>query len=342
MASLRYSVGLDYHWQTIRVCVLGPDGSVLRNKECGNDVEAIVGVVADSLRGQAEGEVWVGIQSSCGAADLAEKLRQRTNWQVHLGHPGYIARMRQNPDKTDMHDAHLLADLVRVNYLPRVWLAPLEIRELRMLVRYRQDLARQRRAVKLQIRALLREQRISTYLRPWTKGWLEWVATEAPLSEQGRWLMAQRLQQLRESQAKLAAAEKRLADVTSSDPEVARLQEYKGIGRVTSWTLRAEIGRFDRFSSGKQLSRFCGLSPRNASSGQRQADAGLVQAANRELRTVLIEAAHRLIRNDAHWSGFATRLLERGKPKSVVVAAVANRWARRLYQEMKEPLPSAA
>ncbi len=40
--------------------------------------------------------------------------------------------------------------------------------------------------------------------------------------------------------------------------------------------LRAEIGRFDRFGSGKQLARFCGLSPRNASSGTRQADAGLV------------------------------------------------------------------
>ena len=43
--------------------------------------------------------------------------------------------------------------------------------------------------------------------------------------------------------------------------------------------LRAEIGRFDRFDTGKQLSRFCGVTPRNASSGNRQADAGLIKAA---------------------------------------------------------------
>ena len=52
-----------------------------------------------------------------------------------------------------------------------------------------------------------------------------------------------------------------------------KLLTMSGIGLVTAVTLRAEIGRFDRFRTGKQLARFCGLSPRNASSGQRQASA---------------------------------------------------------------------
>ena len=62
-------------------------------------------------------------------------------------------------------------------------------------------------------------------------------------------------------------------------------------GAVTAWALRAEIGRFDRFHDGKQLARYCGLSPRNASSGQRQADAGLIKAGSELLRATLIEAA---------------------------------------------------
>jgi transposase len=44
--------------------------------------------------------------------------------------------------------------------------------------------------------------------------------------------------------------EQRLAEVTAADPEVARLQSQPGIGPVTAWTMRAEIGRFDRFRSG--------------------------------------------------------------------------------------------
>ena len=107
------------------------------------------------------------------------------------------------------------------------------------------------------------------------------------------------------------------------------------MGPVTALTLRAEIGRFDRFVSGKQLSRFCGASPRNASSGQRQADAGLIKAANRQLRAVVIEAAHRLARYDPRWSLMATQMREAGKPGSVVAAAVANRWLRWLFHQMQ-------
>jgi transposase len=107
----------------------------------------------------------------------------------------------------------------------------------------------------------------------------------------------------------------------------------KGIGLVTATTLRAEIGRFDRFRTGKQLARFCGLSPRNASSGKRQADAGLIKAGNNELRALLIETAHRLIRRDERWTALAARLSGRGKPTGVVVAAVANRWVRWLYHQ---------
>ena len=80
---------------------------------------------------------------------------------------------------------------------------------------------------------------------------------------------------------------------------------------------------------------FCGLSPRNASSGQRQADAGLIQAGNRQLRTVLIEAAHRLMRYDERWLKLNHKLRLRGKPGSVVAAAVANRWVRGLFHHMQ-------
>jgi transposase len=102
---------------------------------------------------------------------------------------------------------------------------------------------------------------------------------------------------------------------------------------VTAWTLRAEIGRFDRFRSGKQLARFCGLTPCNRPSGEQQADAGLIRAANPELRRVLIEAAWLLARLEPRWRQLAERLKARGIPSTVAVAAVANRFVRWLYHE---------
>jgi transposase len=236
-----------------------------------------------------------------------------------LAHPGFVARMKQNPDKTDFQDAHLLGDLERVGYLPRVWLAPQPVRELRQLVRYRQQLAAQRRSTKLRIRAILREQRCPTPpdLNAWTRAWRMWLHKEAALSVQGRWVVDQHVQELDRLATAIQEVEKRLEEVTADDPEVARLQAQRGIGPVTAWTMRAEIGRFDRFRSGKQLSRFCGLSPRNVSSGSRQADVGLIRAANPQLRAVLIEAAHRLARFDPKWRAMALRLRTAGKPGSV-------------------------
>lgn len=75
--------------------------------------------------------------------------------------------------------------------------------------------------------------------------------------------------------------------------------------------------------------------PRSRSSGTRVADAGLIKAGNRQLRATLMEAAHRLIRFDLYWVNFAAELLARGKPKCLVVAAVANRWMRRLFHDLQ-------
>jgi len=110
---------------------------------------------------------------------------------------------------------------------------------------------------------------------------------------------------------------------------------FSGIGFITAVTMRAEIGRFDRFDNGKQLARYAGVTPRNASSGQKQADAGMVKAGNTGLRIVLIQAAHRLMNWDTRWAGFKEKLKSRGKAHNVIVAAVANRWLRWLYHQMQ-------
>lgn len=331
MTSLPVYIGLDYHQDAVQVCVMDSSGQVLLNRSCRNDWREIV------RRASAFGDVrGVAIESCTGAADLADELVNRAGWQVDMAHPGYVNRMKQNPDKTDYSDARLLADLERVGYLPKVWQAPVEVRELRMLVRYRQQLVAQRRNIKLRVGAILRQQRIQQPTGgSWTKRWKAWLDSLNTLSREGRWVIDRHLEQMTTVLVAIKQVEDRLAKATSADSLVQALLVLSGIGQVTAWTIRAEIGRFDRFRNGKQLARFCALTPRNASSGNRQADAGLIKAGNRELRVVLIEAAHRLIRYDAKWRAFAVEMLRRGKPKCVVVAATANRWIRSLFHEMQ-------
>lgn len=330
MKRITVFVGLDYHQHSVQVCIMNREGEVLGNRRCENDRLMIVTYVE-----QFGTDIRAAIESCVGASDFAEELLQQHGWSMDLAHPGYVHRMKQNPDKSDYTDARMLADLIRVGYLPKVWLAPSSIRELRRLIRYRQQIAQSIRNTKLRMGALLREHRSGTcsYGR-WTLRWIDWAITHPCLHEQSRWIMERLLAQLRFHEEERRIVEKQLQSVTGDDAVVHQLMSFTGIGPVTAWTLRAEIGRFDRFRSGKQLSRFCGLSPRNASSGNRQADAGLIRACNRELRRVLIETAHRLARLDARWSKFAQKKRSEGKSGSVVAAAVANRWIRWLYHQM--------
>ncbi len=331
MSKVTVFVGLDYHQQSVQVCVMDNAGKVLVNRSCPNNWRAITLVVP------AEGRVQAAIEACNGAADLADDLVQHAGWSVDMAHAGYVARIKQSPDKTDFSDARLLADLERVGYLPRVWHAPQRIRELRRLVRYRQQLAASKRSLKLRIRALLRDhRRENPEVRAWTRAWRSWAAQRAELPEDSRWIMQQHLDELIHLETLIAQVEQRLSEWIKDDRLANALLDIPGVGLITAVTMRAEIGRFDRFRTGKQLARFCGLSPRNASSGQRQSDAGVIKAGNNELRRVLTQAAHRLIRYEPRWQETANSLKGRGKPIPLVVAAVANRWMRTLYHQFRE------
>jgi transposase len=339
MSSVPVSVGLDYHDETIRVCVLSQEGDVLGNRDVPNDVGA---VQREVLRlGRPGG---VAIEACCGAADFAAELIARTGWTVRLAHAGYVRGLRRGPDKTDCGDARLLADLVRTNHVPEVWLADETTRQLRRLVRYREGVKAERKDVKLRIRAVLREERVpGRSANPWTRAWLDWVRT-VPLGEHSRWVVDRLLDHLARLEEEVAAAERRMAEATADDPIVQGLLEQPAVGPVTAVALRAEVGRFDRFGTGKQLSRFCGVTPCNASSGKRRADAGMIRAGNAQLRALLIQLAQRLPRCDPHFREMKRRLC-RTKPANVATCALANRWLRRLFHRMQfdeAPLPDAA
>jgi transposase len=331
MSSVCVFVGLDYHDDSVRVCVLDESGATLVNRDVGNDPGAVRDVV--SRFGYPRG---IAIEACCGAADFAAELRRQTEWNVRLAHPGYVKRLQQGPDKSAHGDAWLLADLVRVDYLPEVWLADETTRQWRRLVRYRQGLVADRKNIKLRIRALLREERLScSSARPWTKVWNEWHKT-ARLGEHSRGVLDQELLRLERIDQDIHHVEQRLEAALADDAIAKRLMDQPGIGLITAVTLRAEVGRFDRFHSGKQLARFCGVTPCNASSGKRQADAGLVKAGNRALRAVIIQAAQRLPRHEPRWRELKQRL--RGtKPANVATAAIANRWLRWLYHQLVAP-----
>src|SRR5437763_16429475 len=132
----------------------------------------------------------------------------------------------------DYSGPRLVADLTRVGYLPRTWLPPQAVRELRQLVNYRRQLMDERRARKLRVGALLREYRAKPpqNVNRWTKAWVAFARTPDRLAGTARWIVGRHLDQIADLDTQVAQAEKRLRAATEHDPLVARLLEPEGIG----------------------------------------------------------------------------------------------------------------
>lgn len=73
-------VGLDYHKDSIQVCVVDSDGHVLGNRRCVNDVVAVMRL-AESLDDVCR----AAVEACPGTADFVAELVQN-GWHVEIAH----------------------------------------------------------------------------------------------------------------------------------------------------------------------------------------------------------------------------------------------------------------
>jgi hypothetical protein len=81
MSSVPVFVGIDYHQNSVQVCVLDADGKKLANRSVENNVTIVAG---EAVRfGQPKR---VAIEACCEAANLADELITQRELPVELAH----------------------------------------------------------------------------------------------------------------------------------------------------------------------------------------------------------------------------------------------------------------
>ena len=203
--------------------------------------------------------------------------------------------------KTDAIDARWLSRYgqERGPSLP-LWAPPEEHRELlAALVRHRQHLLAARIEAKNRLSAPGPEA-----LRPFLQAQLDFLQSQV---------------------AEIDIAVKRLlADSPDLADAESRLRQIPGIGPVAARTLLAllpELGRLNR----KQAASLAGLAPHPRDSGQTSARRHIGRSGRHGLRPVLFMAALAAARAHPQLSTFAQRLVSAGKPKRLVLTAVARK-----------------
>ena len=100
------------------------------------------------------------------------------------------------------------------------------------------------------------------------------------------------------------------------------LIQLPGIGLLSAMTLLAAIGDITRFPTARQLVGYAGMGTRVHDSGQTHHSGRMTKAGRKDIRWVMVEAAHQATRHHPHWKAELARLEPRlGRNRAMVAIA---------------------
>jgi len=250
--------------------------------------------------------------------------------------------------KTDKDDALRLAQLYLLGQLPTVTLPPTAVRQWRSLIACRQALVGRRVAVQNRIRALFVAQGLPAPrgARAWAAAGLAGIASWAkPLGDCGpeelwRGLLELALTEYRQVGALIEQAEARLDALGKQQADVVLLQTAPGLGPRTAEVVAAYLHDPTRFRTGKQVSAFGGLVPRQHQSGEMDRRGRISKRGPALLRKLLVECAWCMVRYNAWARAFYRRLTGGGqRRKKQAIVALARKILVRAWAMLRDRKP---
>jgi transposase len=257
-------------------------------------------------------------------------------------------KFKHQKRKTDKDDALRLAELEALGQLPTVALPDTQTRQWRQLIAHRQLLVGRRVAAQNRLRAILVGQGLPAPrgARAWTVLGLQGIAQHAkPLAECGpeelwRGLLDLTLTDYRQVRQLLDQAEKRLDELGKANDAVQLLETTPGLGPRTAEAIVAHLHQPERFATGKQVSAYGGLVPRQYQSGDTDRRGRITRRGPALLRKLLVECAWAMLRYNSWARAVYLRLTHGGKThKKQAIVALARKILVRCWAMLRDQTP---
>ena len=309
-------VGLDVHKHYLIAAAVDPD----RNEVMSPRRVQLVRL--DSwVRKTLTPQDAVVLEMTTNAFQLYDDLVPHVH-SVTVVHPPHVALITRAQVMTDKIAARTLAKLHAVGLLPSVWIPPLEVQDHRALVAQRTKMVRLSTQAKNRLHAVLHRHHLlppsGALFEPTMHEW--WLELEISALERAR--VRCDLDTLVFAQGQIDLLEEAMLVLAVQDDRVVLLLQLPGVGLITAITLLAAIGDISRFPLAKKLVGYAGLGARVHDSGQTRRTGRITKAGRRDIRAVIIEAAHVAARTHPYWQKELARLEPRlGKNKAIVAIA---------------------
>ena len=320
-------VGLDVHKKYCYYAMVDGRGTVVKKdrfRTTGEELEEF----ASALPEESE----VAIEASASGSFVYEQLDEQ-GIDVHLAHPTMVRPFAKQHVKTDKIDAIVLAQLLRMDYLPESYVPGEEMRDLRTLVRHRAGLVRTRTSLKNRVHALLTMEgvqppAVSDLFGKRGREFLETVK----LREPRRVALDDYLEVLDVLSERITRVEEILEKKAEVTTGVEWLRSIPGIGFQTAVLIQSEVGEMRRFSSPQGFVCYTGLAPKVAQSGDQIRYGHINRQSNGFLRWALIQSAWAAVRSST--PNRFQRIYQKVKARKgskVAIVATARHLAESVY-----------
>lgn len=312
-------VGIDLHKEIATYHIISHDGTSLQsgqfpvNPEAIREFATVHLLPTDSLAVEVTSNTWVFV-----------RLVRPHVARIVVSNPMKTKAIAEANIKTDKVDALVLAQLLRCDYLPSVWVPTPAVEDSRALAARRTALVNQRTAVRNRIHSVLARRLIKAPAEGlFTDKGLAWLK-QVELDPLDRVLIDADLALLSAVAEQSLAIDLLIVNESYADPDVQLLMTMPGIDYTTAHALKATLADISRFSSPDKAASYLGLVPSVKQSAAKCYTGPITKAGSSQVRWLLIQAAQSVSRHPGPLGGFF-RKLERRKNRNIAVVATARK-----------------
>lgn len=338
------SIGCDIHKREAQFAILDEHGAWVEQTRIPATREALAAFARDHfLPGDR-----LALEATFHTWAVAEVLRPFCQ-EVVVSNPLRTRAIASAKIKTDKVDARVLAQLLRSDFLPRVWQPDPETQRRRRLVSRRASLVGDRTKIKNRLHAVLHHRLLPVAVSdPFNRPGRAWLAA-LPLDPAGRSACDSELRLLDAVETEIRALDDQLASLAYHDPHIKLLLTLPGVDFGIACTLLAALGDYTRFRDGDHAASYLGLVPSTRQSGDHCYHGPITRHGNSHARWLLVQAAQHLAAHPGPLGVFFRRLLKK-KNRNVAVVACARKlvvvaWHMLTHNEpyrYAQPMPTQA
>ena len=337
----RLTVGLDLGDRSSWYCVLDEAGEVLLERKLATTPKAMKEVFGGMPRSRIALET--GMHSP-----WVSRLLSELGHEVIVAHARNVRLIGESRRKDDRFDARTLARLARID--PDL-LGPVRHRSRKAqadltVIRARAGLVRARTSLINTARGLTKS--YGERLRGCSPRKMNRELAEG-LSPELQSALQPLLEEIESLSERIREYKERVQQIAQERyPEVARLEQVKGVGTLIALTYVLTLEDPERFRKSRDVGCYLGLRPGRRNSGQSEPQLHISKEGDPYLRTLMVQSAHHILGPfgaDSDLRRWGLRLAERGgkNAKKRAVVAVARKLAILLHRlwvsgEAYEPL----